>query len=168
MKKNKHGSKGGATAQPLDPSQNARDLFGDPTGLTGITSDDKKDTGRRLSPELYNDEEYDKSALRGMSQTKAAIAEDVASEDETATTEVTTPSQVDSDAEPYLVNKKDASGNDSPGSDNNNTAGAAYSQDDTLEVAHASGMQLDEDDEHPQELNIARDIDQAEESIRSH
>lgn len=38
--------------------------------------------------------------------------------------------------------------------------------DDTLENAHEMGQQLDEDPEHPKEIDIARDIDKAEEEIR--
>lgn len=39
------------------------------------------------------------------------------------------------------------------------------SDDDTLENAHAVGEQLDEDEEHPKPIDIARDIDNAERSI---
>ncbi|HSW88332.1 MAG TPA: hypothetical protein VLG12_04165 [Candidatus Saccharimonadales bacterium] len=42
------------------------------------------------------------------------------------------------------------------------------SDDDTLANAHAVGTQQDEDLEHPGELDIARDIDAAEENIRTH
>jgi hypothetical protein len=42
------------------------------------------------------------------------------------------------------------------------------SDDDALENAHAVGLRLDEDEEHPKELDIASDIDKAEEYHRSH
>jgi len=42
------------------------------------------------------------------------------------------------------------------------------SDDDTLELAHSMGLQLDEDEEHPKSVNIARDVDAAEEYIRTH
>ncbi len=40
------------------------------------------------------------------------------------------------------------------------------SADDTLANAHAMGMQLDEDLEHPKPLDLAGDIDKAEEAFR--
>jgi hypothetical protein len=40
------------------------------------------------------------------------------------------------------------------------------SDDDLLQNAKDVGMQLEEDDEHPQELDIARDIDNAEKHFR--
>jgi hypothetical protein len=216
MKKDKQGSKGGAVGQPIDPTRSGEDFIGDTTGLTGVTTGNAEKTsatptdtfkdenknhlpggiipskindvhGRRLSPDLYIDEEYDKDTFRGMSSTRAAIGEDIATEDDVENSGVALESAIDSDKEPYLVNKKDASGNDAPGTDGNNSSGATYSQpehlgeqavsgstpdptadDDTLEAAHAVGTQLNEDEEHPQELDIARDIDKAEESIRTH
>ncbi len=42
------------------------------------------------------------------------------------------------------------------------------SDDDMLANAHAVGTQLDEDYEHPEEVDIARDVDAAENHIRSH
>lgn len=213
--KNK-GLKGGAAAQPMDPTTNAEDFLGDTTGLTGVTTgsagktsatpndksmDDNKnhlpggmqesttneDTGRRLSPELYNTEEYDKNTLKGMSQVRAAEAEDLATETDTESRENDT-SPMDANATPYTVNKQNASGDDSPGTDDINTSQAPFthpsnegqqsisgsepdptSDDDTLDVAHAVGSQLDEDDsmEHPQELDISRDIDKAEQDLRT-
>lgn len=40
--------------------------------------------------------------------------------------------------------------------------------DDTLQNAHAVGSQADEDEEHPQELGVSRDIDKAQEYNRTH
>lgn len=40
------------------------------------------------------------------------------------------------------------------------------SDDDTLANAQAVGLQLGEDEEHPKEVDIARDIDAAEQSLR--
>ena len=42
------------------------------------------------------------------------------------------------------------------------------SDDDLLENAHAVGEQLEEDEEHPKEVDIARDIDKNEEYLRTH
>ncbi len=41
------------------------------------------------------------------------------------------------------------------------------SDDDMLEVAHTMGQQLEEDEEHPKPINLARDIDKAEEFTRT-
>jgi len=41
------------------------------------------------------------------------------------------------------------------------------SDDDTLQNAQDMGQQLEEDVEHPQEIDIARDIDKAEEELRT-
>jgi hypothetical protein len=187
MSKTSKGSKGGTSAQPLDPTRNAVDWFGDPSGLTGITTGKTPNSDAKLAPELYDDDEYNKSINRTMSSTKAAQVEDIASEEETDLPTTRQNLRADFDGEPYTVNVKDAAGNDSPGSDAINTTQQPYAQpdyrseqaisgsmpdptsdDDTLEVAQAMGMQLEEDDEHPQELNIARDIDQAEEDLRTH
>ena len=213
--KNK-GLKGGASAQPMDPTTNAEDFLGDTTGLTGVTTgsagktsatpndkpmDDNKnhlpggiqesftneDTGRRLSPELYDTEEYDKNTLKGMSHVKVAEAEDLATEKDTESND-SEASPIDADVIPFTVNKQNASGDDSPAADDINTSQAPFmhpsnegqqsisgsepdptSDDDTLDAAHAVGSQLNEDDsmEHPQELDIARDINQAERDLRT-
>lgn len=42
------------------------------------------------------------------------------------------------------------------------------SDDDTLEMSHEMGLRLDEDDEHPQEIDIASEIDKAEEYHRTY
>lgn len=42
------------------------------------------------------------------------------------------------------------------------------SDDDTLANAQAVGQQLEKDVEHPQEVDLARDINQAEEYTRTH
>jgi hypothetical protein len=129
------------------------------------------------------DEDNDKLAGKHMSQTEAAYAEDVASESEVVTDD-------DDDVQDFgdkILSKQDTSGDDSPGSDDINTEQAPYqhpanqgeqsvsgdnpdpsSDDDTLQNAHMMGEQLDEDDEHLEELDIARDFDDAERHIRSH
>lgn len=38
-------------------------------------------------------------------------------------------------------------------------------QDDWLDKAHKMGQQMEEDDEHPEEIDIARDIDKAEKYV---
>jgi hypothetical protein len=42
------------------------------------------------------------------------------------------------------------------------------SDDDVLKSAHEMGIGLSENSEHPRELDIAKDVDKAEEHIRTH
>lgn len=42
------------------------------------------------------------------------------------------------------------------------------SDDDLLQNAHDVGLQLDEDEEHPEEVDIGRDVDNAEEYEQTH
>lgn len=48
-----------------------------------------------------------------------------------------------------------------------NTTPDSAIDDDTLKNAQIMGQQLKEDTEHPQEINIARDVDKAEEKVRT-
>ncbi len=48
------------------------------------------------------------------------------------------------------------------------TMAGLESDDDVLAAAHEMGIGLSEDYEHPKELNIARDIEKAEEHKRTH
>jgi hypothetical protein len=213
---NKKGQKGGAAAQPLNPTTSGEDFIGDTTGLTGVTTgsagktsatpnDKAKDenknhlpggimestttdeTGRRLSEEVHNTEEYDKNTLRGMSHVKGDEVEDIASEKDTVGSDMH-KEPFDPNLKPYTVNKQDASGDDTPGTDDMNTATAPFSHpsnegqqsisgsepdptsdDDTQAAAQAVGTQLNEDtdQEHPQEIDLGRDIDEAERDLRN-
>lgn len=213
---NNKGQKGGASAQPMNPTTSGEDFIGDTTGLTGVTTgsagktsatpnDTQKDenknhlpggiqepttqeeTGRRLSPELYDTEEYDKNTLEGMSQVRSDEVEDLATEKDTEGSDMH-KEPFDPNLKPYTVNKQDAPGDDTPGTEDMNTASAPFahpsnegqqsisgsepdptSDDDTQAAAHAAGMQLNEDSdmEHPQEIDLARDIDEAERDLRN-
>ncbi len=163
---------GGAMAQPLDPTTNAEGFLGDATGLSGITSN--KNSSQQTSQDY---------PARTMSDAKYKESMDIASEED-----VDMPSDKNHGGSiPYTVNIQNASGDDSPGSDEINTESAPFnhpsnqgqqsisgsetdptSDDDTLDAAQAVGTQMDEDEEHPRELDIASDIDRAEESIRNH
>jgi hypothetical protein len=62
------------------------------------------------------------------------------------------------ESQPYVQGEQSVSGSTPlPGSD-----------DDMLANAQAMGQQLGEDEEHPKELDIARDVDKAEEHLRTH
>lgn len=213
---NKKGEKGGAAAQPMNPTTSGEDFLGDTTGMTGVTTgsanktsatpndaakDENKnhlpggilesqstdDHGRRLSEEIDKPEEYDKNTLKGMSDAKVAEAEDLATESDIASSD-TTQTTSDPNASPYTVNKQNASGDDSPGAEDINTAHAPFmhpsnegqqsisgtesdptADDDTQAVAHATGIQIDEDTdmEHPEEVDLGSDIDKAEADIRN-
>ncbi|MGH7203066.1 MAG: hypothetical protein ACREHC_01325 [Candidatus Levyibacteriota bacterium] len=208
---------GSAYAQPMDPTKSGEDFIGDTTGLTGITTgsasktsatpqDQPKDHNKnhlpggtsesqtndsshgRLSPNInIDDEKYNKETLAGMSQVQRDIAEDIATESDLPSSDTRTTQNNSDDDVPYTVNRRNASGDDSPGSDELNTESAPYYQpenlgeqaisgsapdptadDDTLEVAHAAGTQLKEKDnlENPQPVDLAEDVDRAEAEIR--
>lgn len=177
---------------PLDPTQNAAELMGDTSGLTGITVNNTHSgpvqgkgsvaNTQTASGNQTQDPTPSDPAL-GISDTMKARAEDVATdEDKGDTPGMTTPeghnlplggnlpsddslsiaADPDSNLQqrimtPSMQGEQSVSG-DMPHPE---------SDDDTLANAQAMGMQLDEDPEHPQELDIARDIDNAEESLRS-
>lgn len=140
-----------------------------------------------LPPEAHATEDDDKRALTGQSDEREALNKELASEDEVAPSEEADVDIEDAALEGKTVNVQNAAGDDSPNSDRVNTLTAPYqhpenlgeqaanasasdptSDDDMLQNAHAAGMQMDEDEEHPQELDIARDIDKAEEDLRTH
>lgn len=153
----------------LDPTTDAKDFFGDTTGLTGITETNKPNDD--LPKESYSQKEYQKNLVNGMSNVTQEASNDTASEEEHATTnnpisrEIPHTSDQTQDQpvsleslSPSVQGEQSISG-DMP---------APESDDDTLENAHAVGEQLDEDEEHPKPLDLGEDIDKAEEYLKTH
>ncbi len=140
----------------IDPSGNASDMISDPTGMTGITSNSQ---GHSTNPSTGLIEE-------SYSDQKLAEADDKASEGDTGFSADSDLSEEESlneasgndtliDAPPSVQGEQSVSGDmPDPSSD-----------DDTLANAQAMGFQLNETTEHPEEIDIARDIDKAEENI---
>jgi hypothetical protein len=137
-------------AKPIDPTNDAEDMMGDTYGLTGITTNTNPKT---------QDQDDDLEDISQMS--------DMAEEDEVITSPSTNLPVLDQD---------EAAGNDtlsvpvSPAVSGEQSVSGDMpdptSDDDTLSNAQAMGFQMDEDIEHPQELDMARDIDLAEQEIR--
>jgi hypothetical protein len=216
--------------RPLDPTRNAQDMFGDTSGMTGVTqgglqqssaepSDTLQDTteihgGVIQNPTHPSPTGYTKSEV-GSDEYKQAVQQGMSNEARNNVTDVATePSQTDqtANANPDPVSPQDItltqggdSGNtqapdtahamntgvstamgDQDGSRFVNTQDAPYkdpestgeedaaggttpdvrTDDDTLEMAQRAGMQPDEDPEHPKPVDIARDVDNAEERIK--
>lgn len=159
---------------PLNPRQNMGQVLGDLHGIMGIT-----DNNRFSADDTTSLGSNDPKALRGMSLTRVSQSNDIATDEDLSLSVddlMVIPVQIslsntgqdndflDADdyqsplASPSVQGEQSASG-DMPDPE---------SDDDTLENAHMMGQQLGEDEEHPQELDIARDIDEAEEYLRTH
>lgn len=142
-----------------DPTHNAADRFGDIRSHSGIPQ------------EAQNDYVYDQKTIQNMSSKRAHFIEDIAQE----THSVPSPSQpqsfVDHQAQHDIAISTTAATNHPANQGEQSVSGTAAdpeSNDDTLANAQAVGFQPNEDSEHPQEIDAARDIDNAEEYIRTH
>lgn len=148
---------------PLDPTNDAGTMMGDTSGLTGISEDNTRndDLSEDTTPisHTMSDVMY-KTSLATADGTDDDAPELPDNEDPPSATPASTPTgneELDI-ASPDEVGEQSVSGDmPDPASD-----------DDTLENAHNVGLRLNEDEEHPQELDIASDIDKAEEFHRTH
>lgn len=147
--------------KPLNPTDDAQGMMGDVSGLTGISTDNNDNNTKVKKPDL--------PLTRIMSDQAKLSSDDKANENEV----ITTP--LDQQPDISALTEEDASGNETLDHASPATSGEQSisgdmpdpaSDNDTLANAQAVGMQLDEDTEHPQEIDIARDIDLAEEEIR--
>lgn len=171
------------SAEPEDDENNL-DLEHEPGGVLPVKNPPSESLG--VPKESYNEKVYEKNSEEEMSVTAAKNAEDVASEeekkkddnpsgikdavtlqgaqtvvsDENATQDLSQDDQTNIAymTEPSIAGEQSVSG-DMPTPD---------SDDDTLANAQAVGTQTHEDPEHPEEIDIARDIDEAEEYERTH
>lgn len=198
--------------RPLNPTTNAADLFGDTSGLTGITQGSPQQTGAEPSEEMQDDsylrggkslnkqtnqtgipkeavsdKVYDENTFKGQSHVSRMRASDQAEEpdsdsepqvssdssnnDQAVTVSFPTLSSETSTREDATNHRNDLTsptatdaveGEEWVGGDMPNVE----SDDDTLANAQMMGMQLGEDEEHPMELDIARDVDRAEQAAR--
>jgi hypothetical protein len=135
---------------PLDSTNNAGNMMGDTSGLTGISTDEDGSS----APTDYS---LPISTTMSQAAYDSAIA---TAEGKDEGEEVHLPGLQDV---PDTLQKDDygeeSVSGDMPDPD---------SDDDTLENSHKMGLRLKEDEEHPQELDIASDIDKAEEFQRTH
>jgi hypothetical protein len=173
----------------IDPTTQADDLMGDTSGLTGITvnktqSDTAQDSGSVANTNIGSSKSTDvseeKQPVSYQSDTMKDRAEDIATEEEDnpqllrdyADNDIPPGNEGQQSNEERLSAEADnmmqkrmappsVSGEQSVSGDMPDPE----SDDDTLQNAQDMGMQLDEDDEHPQEIDIARDIDRAERAL---
>ncbi len=138
---------------PDDPTDHGDDFLADPTGLTGVTQSTSSPTDDATDDQKMSNEAYDS-------------AEDTATAGERS--EEVLPPLSDTDRQIDI----DGAGVNSPESlgeyDESGSAPDPESDDDVTQAAQDMGIGLDADPEHPKELNIADDIDKAEEYQRTH
>ncbi len=167
-------------ARPIDPTTNAEDIVGDATGKTGMTANVIQ------TPKTVNvhpdtaDPDQNPKTTQSLPDNMAKIAQDRATEpdqsdsDQNLTSSPShqqhgqTEAEIDLDGEPDIHNTEFVSPVSPDELDEQSFAGSAPDPDatnDTLENAQMMGQQMGEDSEHPQELDIARDIDEAEEFV---
>ncbi len=145
--------------KPLDPTHDAEEMMGDTTGLTGITVDrNEKDQEGQGFP----DNEHVARSMSDAAYKKAiAVAEGKDTDEDTENKKKNTEEEIERVNEstpPDIKGEQSVSGDTpDPGSD-----------DDTLENEHKVGLRQDEDEEHRESLDIASDVDEAEEYHRSH
>ena len=147
---------------PLDPTDNAQGMMNDTTGMTGVS----KDTNNPNTPP-----DTTGPVSNTMSDYKSNISSNPLPEDENipqkSAGDVSTVAPGSTPTGNETVTKIDQphiSGEQGVNATNPDPA----SDDDTLANAHNVGLRLDEDEEHPQELDIASDVDKAEEYHRTH
>lgn len=147
---------------PLDPTDDLGTMIGDTSGLSGVSNDHNsyddppKDTGRASSTQS----EYKRAVSRDIPSVASESKVDVADTPPEATpgSMSTGNKTLDEGLPPHVTGEQGVNAtNPDPASD-----------DDTLANAHNVGLRLDEDEEHPQELDIGSDIDKAEEYHHSH
>lgn len=166
-----------------EPDEPFYDMTNEPAGSLGKQSNAPA-TNSGMDRAMVSDKANANATLNDMSSTRAAINDDTASG-------VTTPGQPTSNVtnntgnDPQTTNQQQ--NNTTPVSDDgNNTMQTPMSppsiqgeqsvsgdmpdpgsDDDTLANAQAMGQQTEEDPEHPEELDIARDVDNAEEALHN-
>lgn len=146
---------------PLDPTDDIGTMIGDTSGLTGVSNDynsydtPPKDTGKAS----HTQSEYKRTVSRDVPSVASEAHVDVTDTPPEATPDSmpTGNKTLDEASPPHVTGEQGLNAtNPDPASD-----------DDTLANAHNVGLRLDEDEEHPQELDIGSDIDKAEEYNRS-
>lgn len=154
---NKQNKRNQDVSGPIDPTSDPADLMNDTTGLTGVTVNNTSDS----QPPSIN------PVSRTMSDAKNKFAHDISK------TSDTKPLPSKKTPDPRDILQQNATGNeminDSVGPSvigEQSVSGSnpdPSSDDDTVLNAQSMGLALDEDEEHPKELDIGSDIDKAEE-----
>jgi len=147
----------------LDPTHDMKRIMNDTSGLTGITGDSnpKNNEGQGFEnnddvARSMSDEEYGHAiAVAEGRDEPGDIPDKMPSVKEQTREDI---EQMTNRTPPEVKGEQSDSG-DMP---------VPSSDDDTLANAQAVGLRQDEDPEHPKPLDIASDIDKAEEYQRSH
>ena len=141
-------------AIPDDPTTHGDDFVADPTGATGVTVSSKDlKTPKTSDEQKMSDEAYDS-------------ADDTATAGERS--EEVLPPLSDTNDQIDIVGARINSPASAGEASESGSTPDPESDDDVLANAHDMGIALGEDEEHPKELNIADDIDKAEEYQRTH
>jgi hypothetical protein len=167
-------------AHPIDPTVNAADIIGDTTGKPGMTTNVIQTPKTVTVNPNPADPDQNPKTPQTLPDNVAKLAQDRATEpgqqdsDQSAVTATThsqmgqTEGELDLDGEPDIHNSEFISPASPDELDEQSFAGSAPDPDasnDTLQNAQMMGQQMEEDSEHPQELDIARDINEAEEFV---
>jgi hypothetical protein len=179
--------------RPLDPTRDAEDFLGDPTGRTGVTTGDagqisaepdevdKDDSVIRggeidnpthrnptgILEETINDAAYNKQAVNGMSGTRTALNNDLASEKENAQPEdkpgngTQTDFNYDADFSKTMHDSDHGSGEDEA----SGTTPDVESDDDVGDMmARVTGHDPDPNMDNPKELGMGEETDEDEDA----
>lgn len=188
------GMSGATMSTPATSGAEPEDVIqDDSTFRGGVLPQAENNSG--IKRDQTGQKEYEKAVFQGMSQAAADRGEDIAREDEITpppqedtainpsspkssfgdlrstdtgpTNSVASPHEDTGDhdpltqdadnRQPYNVGESDAVGGTTPD---------PSSDDEALAMAQRAGTQLNETGENPQELDIARDVDEAEQAIR--
>lgn len=155
--------------KPIDPSRNPQAAMGDTYGLTGITADQEdadEDKDQDLQDALVIDITSDDptNMLSINSDTVQMKAANIRRSQRTDSTDELLLEELDDASNdtiydgvsPSILGEQSVSGD----------MADPESDDDMLLNSHQMGLRLDEDEDNPQELNIAADIAAAERSRR--
>ncbi len=150
---------------PLDPSGDFAEMINDTTGLPGITTNNKKNTPPQVvsssNVATASNFRYDKNMDTASDNLKSSTSQEPKSPQKTEAEDNSSYLQNETLNSAYadsVKSEQDISG----------TTSDPASDDDTLKSAQKMGLAQNEDEEHPQELNIGEDIDKSEEYQKTH
>ncbi len=149
---------------PLDPTDNAQGMMNDTSGITGVSKDTNNPNTppNQTGPISRTMSDFQNKVSRDVPPEKDEFENKEAADMMPEATPGSTPTGnkvLDENPQPEIEGEAGMGGSTMPD---------PASDDDTLANAHNVGLRLDEDEEHPQELDIGSDMDKAEEYKRTH
>lgn len=151
---------------PLDPSGDFAEMINDTLGLTGITTNNKKHT----PPQVVSSSNV-ATASNFRHDKNMEIAGGTIEESSTDKTQNIKKSEEEGEDTSYLQNETLNSAYADYVKGEQAVSGSTpdpESDDETLINAKDMGLALNEDEEHPQELGLGRDVDKSEEYQKTH